>query len=70
MNNEFQTIQNKIHTIRGMQVIVDRDLAVLYDIETKRPNEQVKRNTERLPKEFMFQMTYEEPKNWKQHLSG
>jgi hypothetical protein len=68
MNNELQIIQNKIHTIRGMQVMLDRDLAVLYDVETKRLNEQVKRNTERFPKEFMFQMTREELENWKSQI--
>ncbi len=63
------TIQDKIHTIRGMQVMVDRDLALIYNVETRRLNEQVKRNTERFPEEFMFQMTYEELENWKSHIA-
>ena len=47
-------------TIRGQQVMIDRDLAELYGVETKRLNEQVKRNIERFPENFMFQLTREE----------
>ena len=50
-------IENKILTIRGIQVIVDSDLAELYGIQTKRLNEQVKRNIERFPENFRFQLT-------------
>jgi hypothetical protein len=64
-----QTIQNKIYTIRGVQVMVDRDLAELYGVETRRLNEQVKRNIERFPQEFMFQMTSEELDNWKSQIA-
>lgn len=64
-----QTIQNKIYTIRNVQVMVDRDLAELYGVETKRLNEQVKRNVERFPKEFMFQMTYKELEDWKSQIA-
>jgi len=64
-----QTIQNKIYNIRNMQVMVDRDLALLYDVETKRLNEQVKRNIERFPEEFMFQMTSEELEYWKSQIA-
>ncbi len=53
-------IEKKIFTIRGNQVMVDRDLAELYGVETKRLNEQVKRNSERFPKEFRFQLTESE----------
>ncbi len=49
-------IRTKIHTIRGLQVMLDRDLAELYDVKTKRLNEQVKRNIERFPQDFMFQL--------------
>ncbi len=55
-----QTIQKKIYTIRGMQVMLDRDLAELYGVETKVLNQAVKRNIERFPEEFMFQLTKEE----------
>ena len=61
---ENQTIQDKIYTIRGMQVMIDRDLAFLYGVETRRLNEQVKRNIERFPEEFMFQLTKDELENW------
>lgn len=62
MNNELQTvnIQNKIFSIRNKQVMIDRDLAELYGVETKRINEQVKRNIERFPKEFRFQLSESE----------
>ena len=59
-NVTTQTIENKIFTIRGVQVMLDRDLAELYEVETKRINEQVKRNIERFPEEFCFQLTKEE----------
>jgi hypothetical protein len=55
-----ETIQNKIFTIRGKQVMIDRDLAVLYNIPTKALNQAVKRNLERFPKRFCFQLTEEE----------
>ena len=54
MQNEITIIQNKILVIRIHQVMIDRDIAELYGVETKRLNEQVKRNIERFPEEFMF----------------
>ena len=51
-----QEIKDKILTIRGVQVMLDRDLAELYGVETKRLNEQVKRNIERFPERYMFQL--------------
>ena len=58
MEKEISTLQieNKIFIIRGVQVMIDRDIAELYGVETRRLNEQVKRNIERFPEEFMFQM--------------
>jgi phage regulator Rha-like protein len=53
-------IQGKIHTIRGLQVMLDNDLAELYQVEAKNLNRAVKRNIERFPVEFMFQLTSEE----------
>jgi len=53
-------LQGLIYTIREVQVIYDSDLAELYGVEIKRLNEQVKRNRERFPEEFMFQLTDEE----------
>ncbi|EKD28799.1 MAG: hypothetical protein ACD_79C00201G0007 [uncultured bacterium] len=51
---KLDEIQNKIYTIRSLQVMLDEDLAELYGVETKRLNEQVKRNSERFPEEFCF----------------
>ena len=53
-------IEDRIYVVRGKQVMLDRDLAELYGVETKRLNEQVRRNFERFPDDFMFQMTKEE----------
>jgi hypothetical protein len=58
INDNF--IKDKIHTIRGKQVILDRDIALLYGVETKRLNEQVKRNKERFPENFMFKLSKKE----------
>ena len=55
-----ENIESLIREIRGQQVMLDRDLAVLYGVETKRLNEQVKRNIKRFPEDFMFQLTKEE----------
>lgn len=52
---ELQIIQNKIYEIRGRKVMLDRDLAELYNVETRALNQAVKRNAERFPVEFMFQ---------------
>lgn len=54
------SIKNKIHTIRGLQVMLDRDLAELYGVSTSRLNEQIKRNAERFPEHFMFRLTEDE----------
>ena len=61
-------IQRKIYTIRDVQVMLDRDLAAFYGVETKVLNQAVKRNIERFPQEFMFQLTKEELKNWKSQI--
>ncbi|PIP39970.1 DNA-binding protein [Candidatus Desantisbacteria bacterium CG_4_9_14_3_um_filter_40_11] len=55
-----ESIQNCIYTIRGVQVMIDRDLSELYEVETKVLNQAVKRNSERFPEEFMFQITDDE----------
>ena len=55
-----ETIERKIFLIRGHKVMVDRDLAELYGVPTKRVNEQVKRNIKRFPEDFMFQLTRQE----------
>ncbi|GIZ09802.1 ORF6N domain-containing protein [Flavobacterium sp. UMI-01] len=58
--SELITIENRIFTFRGEQVMIDRDLAEMYNVEVKRLNEQVKRNIERFPESFRFQLTAEE----------
>ncbi len=58
-----ETIQNKIYTIRGLQVMLDKDLAELYKVETKVFNQAVKRNIERFPEHFRFQLTQDEYEN-------
>ena len=65
MENEISTLQieKKIFVIRGVQVMIDRDIAELYGVETRRLNEQVKRNIERFPEEFMFQLNEDEFEN-------
>lgn len=62
MSNVVENIlvDNKIFVIRGMQVIIDKDLAELYQVETRRLMEQVKRNVERFDADFMFQLTKDE----------
>jgi phage regulator Rha-like protein len=57
MAEKIIPIQNLIYEIRGQKVMLDRDLAVLYEVEVKRLNEAVKRNIERFPEDFMFQLT-------------
>lgn len=57
-----EEIKNLIYTIRGKQVMLDSDVAMLYHYETKNINKAVKRNIERFPEEFCFQLTDEEVK--------
>ena len=61
-------IQSRIHTFRGVQVMLDRDLAVLYNVETRILNQAVKRNNERFPVEFCFQLTDIEFEAWKSQI--
>ena len=56
----IKSIQNRIYEIRGERVMLDRDLAALYKVETKALNLAVKRNLKRFPKDFMFQLTQDE----------
>ena len=57
MESKLAQIQNMIYEIRGQKVMLDEDLAKIYQVETKRLNEAVKRNIDRFPLEFMFQLT-------------
>ena len=71
--NQQLPVENKVESlirvIRGQQVMLDRDLAELYGVETKRLNEQVKRNIERFPEDFMFQLTSNEFDNLKSQIA-
>ena len=58
--NDLMIIQNKIYEIRGQKVMLDRDLAELYGVETRSLNQAVKRNANRFPTDFMFRLTQEE----------
>jgi len=72
-NNEImlpdEVIMSKIYLIRGHKVMIDNDLAELYGVETKRLNEQVKRNLMRFPEDFMFQLTEMEFENLKSQFA-
>jgi ORF6N domain len=58
--SETAAVAQRIHTIRGQRVLLDADLAAVYGVTTKRLNEQVRRNTERFPQDFIFQLTNQE----------
>ena len=64
-----EEIQNKIYTFRGVQVMIDKDLAEIYRVETKQLNRAVKRNIERFPNEFMFQLTDKELEYWMSQIA-
>ncbi len=57
---ELQIIENKIHEVRGLKVMLEYDFAELYRTQTKRLKEAVRRNITRFPKDFMFELTREE----------
>jgi S-adenosylmethionine synthetase len=64
-----ETISNRIYFIRNQKVMLDRDLALLYGIETKRLKEQVKRNISRFPSDFMFELSKDEFANWRTQIA-
>lgn len=73
MTNEMQllpdeTIVSKIYLMRGKKVMIDRDLAELYGVETRVLNQAVRRNEKRFPEDFMFQLTTEEMQDWKSQI--
>jgi len=68
MKKELVKIQNMIYEIRGYQVMLDEDLAKIYQVETKVVNQSVKRNIARFPPEFMFQLTQTEYDNLKSQI--
>ena len=65
---QLEVIQSKIYDIRGQKVMLDRDLAEMYGVETRALNQAVKRNTDRFPVDFMFQLTDEETEIWKSQI--
>ena len=65
----MDSIHSHIFTFRGVQIMIDRDLAQLFEVETKRLNEQVRRNIDRFPAEFMFKLTADEMANWKSQIA-
>ncbi len=60
-----EVVLQKIFFIRGMKVMLDRDLAEMYGVDTKRLKEQVRRNIDRFPPDFMFELSKEELENWR-----
>ena len=65
---ELHLIQNKIYQIRDQKVMLDRDLAEIYGVETRTLNQAVKRNISRFPEDFMFQMSDIEFQDWKSQI--
>ena len=63
-----EVIMNKIYLIRGVKVMIDRDLAKLYKVETRILNQAVRRNEKRFPDDFIFQMSKEEMDEWKSQI--
>lgn len=61
----YETVVSKIYLIRGQKVMLDRDLAILYGVETKQLKRQVTRNIDRFPEDFMFELTSQELQNWR-----
>ena len=59
-NNIDTQIKDKIYTVRGLQVMLDRDIAEFYEVETKRVNEAVKNNLDKFPDDFYFETSQEE----------
>ena len=63
------SITSRIYLIRGLKVMIDRDLAELYGVETKRLKEQVRRNISRFPEDFMFILTNQEVRNLRSQIA-
>ena len=63
-----EKIENRIFRIRGKRVMLDKDLAILYEVETRVLIQSVKRNIKRFPDDFMFQLTKEEASNWRSQI--
>ena len=66
--SNIDIIKNRIYEVRGLRVMLDRDLAELYGVETRALNQAVRRNIERFPEDFMFVMTEDEMNIWKSQI--
>ena len=64
-----ELVERRIYLIRGQKVMLDSDLAELYQVPTFRLNEAVKRNRNRFPEDFMFQLSKEELENWSSQIA-
>jgi hypothetical protein len=64
-----ERIENRIFLVRGLKVMLDMDLAEVYGVATKRLNEQVRRNIERFPQDFMFELSNEEVRNLRSQIA-
>ncbi len=69
MTIELSNITNRIYTVRGVKVMLDRDVAELFGVETKRLKEQVRRNIDRFPQDFMFEPTKQEFANLRSQIA-
>ena len=67
-NADIEVIKHRIYEVRGLRVMLDRDLAELYNVETRALNQAVKRNIDRFPEDFMFVMTDDEMNAWKSQI--
>ena len=67
-NTDIEVITHRIYEVRGLRVMLDRDLAELYNVETRVLNQAVRRNIDRFPGDFMFVMTEEEMNAWKSQI--
>ena len=65
---DIEVIKHHIYEVRGLRVMLDRDLAELYGVETRVLNQAVRRNIDRFPEDFMFTMTEEEMEIWKSQI--
>lgn len=67
-NADIEVIKHRIYEVRGLRVMLDRDLAELYNVETRALNQAVRRNIDRFPEDFMFVMTEDEMNSWKSQI--
>ena len=65
-----EVVMNKIYLIRGMKIMLDKDLAELYQVETKRLKETVRRNSNRFPEDFMFELSEDEFENLRSQFAS